>query len=100
MANGKNGGRPKFHHINTPLRRHGGIPFINFINFLRRLAKNLPCHSARLIGNASGKKWISMINEEKVKYYDIASEKRIEFDRAMAEFNNKMKSGEFDEIDE
>ncbi|KHN02966.1 hypothetical protein glysoja_009832 [Glycine soja] len=42
-----------------------------------------------------------MINEEKVKYYDIAPEKRIEFDRAMAEFNNKMqKSGEFDEIDE
>ncbi|KAG5137068.1 hypothetical protein JHK82_021799 [Glycine max] len=42
------------------------------------------------IGNAFGKKWISMTNEEKVKYYDIASEKRIEFDRAMAEFNNKM----------
>ncbi|KAH1236451.1 High mobility group B protein 14 [Glycine max] len=44
------------------------------------------------IGNASGKKWISMTNEEKVKYYDIASEKRIEFDRAMAKFNNKMVS--------
>ncbi|XP_025985347.1 ATP-dependent DNA helicase Q-like 1 isoform X4 [Glycine max] len=33
-----------------------------------------------------------MTNEEKVKYYDIASEKRIEFDRAMAKFNNKMVS--------
>ncbi|KAG5015106.1 hypothetical protein JHK82_038389 [Glycine max] len=30
--------------------------------------------------------------KEKVKYYDIASEKRIEFDRAMAKFNNKMVS--------
>ena len=64
MANGKNGVRPKFHHINTPLRRHGGIPFINFINFLRRLAKNLPCHSARLVFNKIGIHRI-MLNSKK-----------------------------------
>ncbi|KAL3002907.1 hypothetical protein AAZX31_08G080900 [Glycine max] len=45
------------------------------------------------IGKACGEKWKTMTYEEKVKYYDIASEKRIEFDRAMAKFNNKMESG-------
>ncbi|KHN25888.1 High mobility group B protein 14 [Glycine soja] len=56
--------------------------------------------SMRDIGKAYASKWKPIIYEEKVKCYDIASEKRIEFDRAMAEFNKKMESGKFDEIDE
>ncbi|MCI04035.1 high mobility group B protein 14-like, partial [Trifolium medium] len=37
---------------------------------------------------------------EKVKYYDIATEKRAEFDRATTEYNKKMENGDFDETDE
>ncbi|KOM25939.1 hypothetical protein LR48_Vigan205s007600 [Vigna angularis] len=37
---------------------------------------------------------------EKVQYYDVATDKRAEFDRAMAEYNKKIESGEFDETDE
>ncbi|KAG2409836.1 High mobility group B protein [Vigna angularis] len=38
--------------------------------------------------------------QEKVQYYDVATDKRAEFDRAMAEYNKKIESGEFDETDE
>lgn len=32
--------------------------------------------------------------QEKVKYYDIATEKRAEFEKAMIEYNKKKESGE------
>lgn len=38
--------------------------------------------------------------QEKVQYYDIATEKRAEFDRATTEYNKKMESGEYEETDE
>ncbi|XP_061341235.1 high mobility group B protein 14 [Gastrolobium bilobum] len=56
--------------------------------------------SMRDIGKACGEKWKTMTYEEKVQYYDIATEKRAEFDRAMAEYNKKMESGEYEETDE
>ncbi|KAB5512332.1 hypothetical protein DKX38_029360 [Salix brachista] len=40
----------------------------------------------REVGKACGEKWKTMTYEEKVKYYDIATEKRAEFDRAMSEY--------------
>ncbi|XP_050233952.1 high mobility group B protein 14 isoform X1 [Mercurialis annua] len=54
--------------------------------------------SMREIGKACGEKWKTMTYEEKVKYYDIATQKRAVFDKATAEYNKKMESGEFDEI--
>ncbi|XP_041992646.1 high mobility group B protein 14-like [Salvia splendens] len=55
--------------------------------------------SMRNIGKACGEKWKTMTYEEKVKYYDIATEKRAEFDIAMTNFTKKKESGEFDEDD-
>ncbi|KAF7840454.1 high mobility group B protein 14 [Senna tora] len=52
------------------------------------------------IGKACGEKWKTMTYEEKVQYYDIATEKRAEFDRAMIEFNKKMENGDLEESDE
>ncbi|KAK3165010.1 hypothetical protein QOZ80_1AG0027780 [Eleusine coracana subsp. coracana] len=46
------------------------------------------------IGKACGEKWNTMAFEEKVKYYDIATEKRAEFEKALAEYNKKKNSGE------
>lgn len=46
------------------------------------------------IGKACGEKWNTMAFEEKVKYYDIATEKRAEFEKAMIEYNKKKESGE------
>ncbi|XP_020232935.1 high mobility group B protein 14 [Cajanus cajan] len=62
--------------------------------------QNPDVKSMRDIGKACGEKWKTMTYEEKVQYYDIATEKRAEFDRAVAEFNKKMESGEFEESDE
>ncbi|KAK7399775.1 hypothetical protein VNO78_10965 [Psophocarpus tetragonolobus] len=62
--------------------------------------QNPDIKSMRDIGKACGEKWKTMNFEDKVQYYDIATKKREEFDRAMAEFNKKMDNGEFDETDE
>ncbi|XP_047177088.1 high mobility group B protein 14 [Vigna umbellata] len=62
--------------------------------------KNPDVKSMRDIGKACGEKWKTMTYEEKVQYYDVATDKRAEFDRAMAEYNKKIESGEFDETDE
>ncbi|KAK7260462.1 hypothetical protein RIF29_26522 [Crotalaria pallida] len=62
--------------------------------------QNPDVKSMRDVGKACGEKWKTMTYDEKVQYYDIATEKRAEFDRAMTEYNKKMESGEFDETDE
>ncbi|XP_027345430.1 high mobility group B protein 14 [Abrus precatorius] len=62
--------------------------------------QNPDVKSMRDIGKACGEKWKTMTYEEKVQYYDIATEKRAEFDRAMAKYNKKMESGEFEDTDE
>ncbi|RYR17315.1 hypothetical protein Ahy_B03g062082 [Arachis hypogaea] len=43
---------------------------------------------------------VKSMRDEKVQYYDIATEKRAEFDMAMAEYNKKMENGEFEDTDE
>ncbi|KAJ6757459.1 HIGH MOBILITY GROUP B PROTEIN 12-RELATED [Salix koriyanagi] len=48
--------------------------------------QNPDVKSMREVGKACGEKWKTMTYEEKVKYYDIATEKRAEFDRAMSEY--------------
>ncbi|GAU40643.1 hypothetical protein TSUD_83210 [Trifolium subterraneum] len=62
--------------------------------------QNPDVKSMRDIGKACGDKWKTMNYEEKVKYYDIATEKRAEFDRAMTEYKKKMENGDFEETDE
>ncbi|XP_058095292.1 high mobility group B protein 14 [Magnolia sinica] len=56
--------------------------------------------SMRDIGKACGEKWKTMIFEEKVQYYDIATEKRAEFDKAMTEYIKRKESGEDEELEE
>ncbi|CAL2252198.1 unnamed protein product [Prunus armeniaca] len=41
-----------------------------------------------------------MAYEEKVQYYDIATEKRAEFDKAMAEYTERKESGEDEETED
>ncbi|PQQ04482.1 high mobility group B protein 14 isoform X1 [Prunus yedoensis var. nudiflora] len=56
--------------------------------------------SMRDIGKACGEKWKTMAYEEKVQYYDIATEKRAEFDKAMAEYTERKESGEDEETED
>ncbi|KAG5517171.1 hypothetical protein RHGRI_037810 [Rhododendron griersonianum] len=56
--------------------------------------QNPDVKSMRDIGKACGEKWKTMTYEEKVQYYDIATEKRAEFDRATTEYNRRKESGE------
>ncbi|CAL9074370.1 high mobility group B protein 14 [Musa acuminata AAA Group] len=53
--------------------------------------------SMRDIGKACGEKWKTMSFEEKVAYYDIATEKRAEFEKAMAAYIKRKESGEMSE---
>ncbi|KAJ4982043.1 hypothetical protein NE237_032880 [Protea cynaroides] len=46
------------------------------------------------IGKACGEKWKTMTYEEKVEYYDMATEKRAEFEEAMQEYIKKKERGE------
>ncbi|KAL3851466.1 hypothetical protein ACJIZ3_013348 [Penstemon smallii] len=62
--------------------------------------QNPDVKSMRDIGKACGEKWKTMKYEEKVHYYDIATEKRAEFDTAIAHFDKKKENGEFDEYDD
>ncbi|KAF2314673.1 hypothetical protein GH714_028447 [Hevea brasiliensis] len=62
--------------------------------------QNPDVKSMRDIGKACGEKWKTMNYEEKVKYYDIATEKRAEFDKAMAEYIKKKENGECEEIED
>ncbi|GMN43297.1 hypothetical protein TIFTF001_012494 [Ficus carica] len=62
--------------------------------------QNPDVKSMRDIGKACGEKWKTMTYEEKVQYYDIATEKRAEFDRAMAEYIKRKESGEDEETED
>ncbi|XP_057996561.1 high mobility group B protein 14 [Hevea brasiliensis] len=55
--------------------------------------QNPDVKSMRDIGKACGEKWKTMSYEDKVKYYDIAMEKRAVFDKAMAEYIKKRSKG-------
>nr|XP_043622861.1 high mobility group B protein 14 [Erigeron canadensis] len=56
--------------------------------------------SMREVGKACGEKWKIMTYEEKIQYYDIATKKRAEFEKAMKDYVKKQENGEFDESDE
>ncbi|PUZ55464.1 hypothetical protein GQ55_5G213800 [Panicum hallii var. hallii] len=73
--------------------------FFYFMEDFRKTYKqeNPSVKSMREIGKACGEKWNTMSFEEKVKYYDIATEKRAEFEKAMIEYNKKKESGEMSE---
>ncbi|CAH1423890.1 unnamed protein product [Lactuca virosa] len=62
--------------------------------------QNPDVKSMREVGKACGEKWKIMTYEEKVQYYDVATEKRAEFEKAMACYHQKKESGEYDEFDE
>ncbi|PON31479.1 High mobility group box domain containing protein [Parasponia andersonii] len=62
--------------------------------------QNPDVKSMRHVGKACGEKWKTMTYEEKVQYYDIATEKRAEFDSAMAEYIKRKESGEESEDEE
>ncbi|KAJ0017357.1 hypothetical protein Pint_10013 [Pistacia integerrima] len=62
--------------------------------------QNPDVKSMRVIGKACGEKWKTMTYEEKVQYYDIATEKRAEFDRAMADYIKRQESGEGPETED
>ncbi|XP_019056148.1 PREDICTED: high mobility group B protein 14-like [Nelumbo nucifera] len=56
--------------------------------------QNPDVKSMRDIGKACGEKWKTMTYEEIVQYYDIATEKRAEFEKAMAEYIKRKDNGE------
>ncbi|KAL7211471.1 hypothetical protein ACSBR2_014353 [Camellia fascicularis] len=62
--------------------------------------KNPDVKSMRDIGKACGEKWKTMTYEEKVQYYDIATEKRADFDKSIAAYNKKKESGEDQESED
>ncbi|CAH9055700.1 unnamed protein product [Cuscuta europaea] len=62
--------------------------------------KNPDVKSMRDVGKACGEKWKTMTYEEKVQYYDIATERRREFDRAMADYSKRKEIGEFEEYED
>ncbi|KAL4563625.1 hypothetical protein LXL04_027670 [Taraxacum kok-saghyz] len=62
--------------------------------------QNPDVKSMREVGKACGEKWKIMTYEEKVQYYDVATQKRAEFEKAMACYLQKKENGEYDEIDE
>ncbi|CAN6446473.1 unnamed protein product [Victoria cruziana] len=56
--------------------------------------QNPEIKSMRDIGKAAGEKWKTMTYDEKVEYYDIATEKRAEFDKAMSDYLDRKENGE------
>uniref|UniRef100_A0A0A9HSV7 HMG box domain-containing protein n=1 Tax=Arundo donax TaxID=35708 RepID=A0A0A9HSV7_ARUDO len=73
--------------------------FFYFMEDFRKTYKqeNPSVKTMQEVGKACGEKWNTMTFEEKVKYYDIATEKRAEFEKAMVEYNKKKESGEMSE---
>ncbi|XP_020098903.1 high mobility group B protein 14 isoform X2 [Ananas comosus] len=71
--------------------------FFYFLEDFRKTyqQENPDVKSMRDIGKACGEKWKTMSFE--VAYYDIATEKRAEFERAMAEYIKRKESGDFSE---
>ncbi|XP_022007597.2 high mobility group B protein 14-like, partial [Helianthus annuus] len=62
--------------------------------------QNPDVKSMREIGKACGEKWKTMTYEVKVQYYDVATEQRAEFEKALADYAKRKENGEHDEFDE
>ncbi|XP_021294232.1 high mobility group B protein 14 [Herrania umbratica] len=82
--------------IDAKMPKKPPTAFFYFLEDFRKefQEQNPDIKSMRDIGRACGEKWKTMTYEEKVKYYDIATEKRAEFDRAMAEYIKRKENGE------
>ncbi|KAH1048401.1 hypothetical protein J1N35_039185 [Gossypium stocksii] len=88
--------------IDAKMPKKPPTAFFYFLEDFRKefQEQNPDIKSMRDIGKACGEKWKTMTYEEKVKYYDIATEKRAEFDRAMAEYIKRKESGEDEETED
>ncbi|XVF27352.1 hypothetical protein REPUB_Repub14bG0100200 [Reevesia pubescens] len=88
--------------IDAKMPKKPPTAFFYFLEDFRKefQEQNPDIKSMRDIGKACGEKWKTMTYEEKVKYYDIATEKRAEFDRAMAEYIKRKESGEDQETED
>ncbi|KAK9064363.1 hypothetical protein SSX86_015745 [Deinandra increscens subsp. villosa] len=62
--------------------------------------QNPDVKSMREVGKACGEKWKIMTYEEKVQYYDVATEKRAKFEKSLADYVKKKENGEYDKFDE
>ncbi|KAK6917206.1 High mobility group box domain [Dillenia turbinata] len=88
--------------IDAKMPKKPPTAFFYFLEDFRKeyQEQNPNVKSMRDIGKACGEKWKTMTYEEKVQYYDVATEKRAEFDRAMAEYIKRKESGEDQESEE
>ncbi|KAM0932745.1 putative chromatin remodeling & transcriptional activation HMG family [Dioscorea sansibarensis] len=88
--------------VDTKKPKKPPTAFFYFLEDFRKTFKeeNPDVKSMREIGKACGEKWKTMPFGEKVKYYDIATEKRAEFEKAMAEFMKRKENGEESEESE
>ncbi|XVF87190.1 hypothetical protein PTKIN_Ptkin18bG0099300 [Pterospermum kingtungense] len=88
--------KKKSSKIDAKMPKKPPTAFFYFLEDFRKefQEQNPDIKSMRDIGKACGEKWKTMTYDEKVKYYDIATEKRAEFDRAMAEYIKRKESGE------
>ncbi|KAL5222514.1 hypothetical protein ABZP36_027227 [Zizania latifolia] len=68
--------------------------FFYFMEDFRKTLKeeNPSVKSMQEIGKACGVKWNTMTFEERVKYYDLATERRAEYEKVVAEYNRKKES--------
>ncbi|ONK68545.1 uncharacterized protein A4U43_C05F13080 [Asparagus officinalis] len=73
--------------------------FFYYMEDFRKIyqAEHPEVKSMREIGKACGDKWKIMNFEEKVQYYDIATEKRAGYEKALAAYNKRKESGELTE---
>ncbi|OMO66579.1 hypothetical protein CCACVL1_21073 [Corchorus capsularis] len=88
--------KKKITRIDAKMPKKPPTAFFFFLQDYRKefQEQNPDIKSMRDIGKACGEKWKIMTYEEKVKYYDIATERRAEFDKAMAEYIRRKESGE------
>ncbi|XP_062012770.1 high mobility group B protein 14 [Rosa rugosa] len=88
--------------IDAKMPKKPPTAFFYFLEDFRKefQEQNPEVKTMREVGKACGEKWKTLTYEDKVKYYDIAMEKRAEFDKAMSEYIKKKESGEGDETED
>eukprot|EP01018_Ginkgo_biloba_P026133 Gb_22387 [translate_table: standard] len=75
--------------------------FFFYMEDFRKIYKetNPKVTGMRAIGKACGVKWKEMTYEEKAPYFDIATQKRAEFEKALIAYKKKKEAGLPDEPD-
>ncbi|KAK9224055.1 hypothetical protein WN944_012504 [Citrus x changshan-huyou] len=94
--------KKKHGKLDSKMPKKPPTAFFYFLEDFRKgfQEQNPDIKSMRAIGKACGEKWKTMTYEEKVKYYDIATEKRAEFDRAMADYIKRKENGKVENSEE